>query len=77
VAGVVGPVVVVDVPEAGGADLGGTARGGVNVVVREGDLVVFAEGEDSPVVVAIAGGRPVGGAVELVVREGDASACSR
>jgi hypothetical protein len=45
VAGVVGPVVVVDVPEAGGADLGGTARGGVNVVVREGDLVVFAEGE--------------------------------
>lgn len=45
VASVVRPVVVEDVPEAGSADLGGTAGGRVDVVVGEGDLVVFAEGE--------------------------------
>lgn len=44
-AGIVGPVVVEDVPEAGGADLGGTAGGCVDVVIGEGDFVVFAEGE--------------------------------
>lgn len=44
-AGIVGPVVVEDVPEAGGADLGGTAGGCVDVVIGEGDFVVFAEAE--------------------------------
>lgn len=89
VACVVGPVVREDVPEAGGADFGGSAGGLVNVVVCKGDFVVLAEGKafairqwlfrlcpgslHSPVVVTVARGRPVSGAVKLVVGDGNAS----
>jgi hypothetical protein len=45
VAGVVEPVVVVGVPEAVELELGGAARGVVDVVSGEGYLVVFAISE--------------------------------
>lgn len=68
----VGVEVVADGVEKGVAsDLWRAARGVVDVVALEGDHVVAAGEVDSPVVVAIAGGGPGGGAVDLVVGDGN------
>lgn len=68
----VGVEVVVDGVEEGVAgDLGATAGRVVDVVTLEGDHVVGAGEVDEEVVVAVAVGRPVGGAVELGVGDGD------
>lgn len=42
-------------------------------VAREGVLVVLADQKQSPVMLSIAARRPLGAAVKLVVRDGDAS----
>ena len=69
----VGVEVVVDgVDEGVAADLGGAAGCVVDVVALEGDEVVGARQVERPVVVVVAGGGPVGVAVELVVGDGDA-----
>ena len=70
----VGVEVVVDGVEDGVAsDLGGAAGGMVDVVALEGDHVVAAGEVHAPVVVAVAGSRPGGGTVDLVVGDGDAA----
>jgi hypothetical protein len=88
VAGVVGPVVVdlfslADVKGRGmkgtysvqhsvTLDLGGTATGVVDVVALHGDHIAGASKVDTPVVVAVAGGRPVRDTVDVGVGDGDA-----
>lgn len=53
-------------------DLGATATGVVDVVALQGNQVAGTVEVDSPVVVAVAGGGPVGLAVDEGVRDGDA-----
>lgn len=70
----VGVEVVVDGVEKGvTSDLGGAAGGVVDVVALEGDHVGAASEVHAPVVVAIAGSRPGGGTVDLVVGDGNAT----
>lgn len=66
--------VVVDGVEDGLAgDLGATARDVVDVVALEGDLVVGAGEVHTPVLVAVAGGAPLGLAIDLRVGDGNLS----
>ena len=65
-------VVVHGVQQGVAADLGGAPRGVVDVVALEGNQVVGARQVQRPVVVVVAGGGPVGVAVEVVVGDGDA-----
>jgi len=68
----VGVEVVVDgVEESVAADLGAATAGVVDVVALESDHVVGAGEVQGPVVVAVAGGGPGGGAVDFVVGDGD------
>jgi hypothetical protein len=60
-------VVVHSVEQGVAADLGGAARGVVDVVLLECDKVVGTGQVDAPVVVAVAGGRPAGCAVDVAV----------
>ena len=53
-------------------DLGRTSAGVVDVVALHGNEIAGAVEVDAPVVVAIAGGGPVAGTVDEVVRDGDA-----
>lgn len=48
-------------------DLGGASAGAVDVVALHGDEIAGAGEVDAPVVVAVAGGGPVAGAVDEVV----------
>lgn len=61
------PVVVDGVQQRVSPDLGSAPGGVVDVVALHGDHVVGAGQVDGPVVVAVAGGAPAGGAVELAV----------
>jgi hypothetical protein len=70
----VGPEVVDGVQERAAGNLGSTARGVVDVVVLEGDVVSRAGKVDGPVVVAVTGGRVVGVAVNLAVGNGHTAA---
>lgn len=45
----------------------------MDVVALEGDLVTLTDEEQSPVVLAIARGRPIRDSIELAVGDGDAS----
>jgi hypothetical protein len=72
VAGVVVPVVVDSVKVGVALDLGGATTGLVEVVALEGDLVAGTIKVHVPVVVAVAGGRPVGFTVDVVVGDRDA-----
>jgi hypothetical protein len=65
------PVVVDGVEESVAGDLGAATAGVVDVVALEGDHVVGAGEVHGPVVVAVAGGGPGGGAVDFVVGDGD------
>jgi hypothetical protein len=65
-------VVVHGVQEGVAADLGGAAGSVVDVVLLEGDQIVAAGQVDAPVVVAVAGRGPAGGAVDLAVGDCDA-----
>lgn len=65
-------VVVHSVQQGVAADLGGAPRGVVDVVALEGNQVVGARQVQRPVVVVVAGGGPVGVAIEIVVGDGDA-----
>jgi hypothetical protein len=69
----VGPQVVDGVQEGAAGDLGGAARDVVDVVVLEGDVVGGSGEVESPVVVAVAGGRVVDVAVNLAVGDGNAA----
>ena len=75
VAGVGVPVVVDGVEERARGDLGGTARGVVDVVVCEGDLIIRSCEIDCPIMMVITGSGPGGGAVEFGVGDGDTVAC--
>jgi hypothetical protein len=65
-------IVVHGVEQGVAADLGGAARGVVDVVLLEGHEVVGTGQVDAPVVVAVAGGGPAGCAVDVAVGDGDA-----
>lgn len=73
VAGVVLPVVVDGVKQGVAGDFRGTAGRAVDVVALEGDLVLRAGEVQCPVLVAVAGGGPVRGAVDFAVGDGDAA----
>jgi len=51
------------------SNLGCTSRNIVEVVVAQSDVVLVAVEEHGPVMVAIAGSRPGGLAIELIVRD--------
>ena len=73
----VGVEVVVDGVEEGvTSNLGRAAGGVVDVVALEGDHVVGTGEVHAPVVVAVAGSRPGGGTVDLVVGDGDLAGSS-
>lgn len=76
VAGVGIPVVVDGVDQRVTTNLGAAARGVMDVVVLHGDEVGRASQVDSPVMVTVAGGRPAGRAIKLVVGEGHAVGCT-
>lgn len=61
------PVVVDGVEESVAGHLGATARGMVDIVVLEGDEIGGTGEVEAPVVMAVAGGRPGGGTVDLAV----------
>ena len=63
--------VVDGVEESVAGDLGATARDTVDVVVLEGDHVVGTGKVETPVVVVVALGGPVGGTVDLAVGDGN------
>jgi len=75
VTAVVVPVVVDGVEDGVGLDLGGTARGLVDVVVLEGDVVLGSVEVESPVLVTVAGGGIVTGAVDVRVGDGNVAGC--
>lgn len=56
--------------ESVSANLGATARGVVDVVALHGDQVRRASKVNGPVVMAVTGCGPAGGAVELAVGQG-------
>jgi hypothetical protein len=60
------------VQEGAALDLRGTTASVVDVVALHGDVVVGAVEVDTPVVVAVAGGRVVGGTVDEAVGDGHA-----
>ena len=64
-------VVVDGVEEGVASNLGGAARGVVDIVVLQGDGVGRTGEVQGPVVTAVAGSRPRGGTVDLVVGDGD------
>lgn len=68
----VGVEIVVDcVKECVATDLGAAAGGMVDIVTLHSDQILGACQVDAPIVVAIAGGGPAGGAVELIVGKGN------
>lgn len=73
VPGVVGPVVVDGMEESVLVDLWRAAGGVVDVVALEGNLVILAREEESPVVFTVAAGGIFGLTIEVVVGNGDAS----
>lgn len=66
-------VVVNGVEQSVACNLGGAARGVVDVVVLEGDGVGGAGEVQAPVVATVAGSGPGRGTVNVVVRDGDAA----
>lgn len=60
------------VQEGAALDLGRTTAGVVNVVTLHRDVVVGTVQVDSPVVIAVAGGRVTGRAVDVAVGDGHA-----
>lgn len=69
--GVVLPVVVDRVQHGVTSNLGSATRSAVDVVALEGDGVLGASEVKGPVLMAIAGSRPVRCAINLVVGDGD------
>ena len=73
VAAVVVPVVVDSVQKSVALNLGATTRGVVDVVTLQSDQVAGSIEVDAPVVVAIAGSRPVAHTVDVVVGQSNAA----
>jgi hypothetical protein len=73
VSAVVFPVVVDGVQDGVACNLGSAAGSSMDVVALEGDGILRAGEVESPVLVLIAGGGPVGKTINLVVRDGHAA----